>query len=162
VDALCFNFLQITSIVSINSFLIYITILIVSLSSSTLILSGVHADPLCILQLSMQINLEDKRKENRLSLLYRIIQHQEPALDIPSYYTPQTSTTRQSNAQHFILPTVTPFITRPATSSEQLKNGTSCHHQCMMNLNFKLHKLAILIAYLFLDVYQHLLKLFPI
>ena len=49
--------------------------------------------------------LEDRRKENRLSLLHRIIHHQEPALDIPSYYLPLTSTTRRSNTQHFILPT---------------------------------------------------------
>ena len=56
---------------------------------------------------------------------------QEPAFDIPSYYI-QTSTSRKSNTQHFILPTVTPFTTRPATSSEQLQNGTSYHHQCII------------------------------
>jgi len=49
--------------------------------------------------------LEDRRKVNRLSLLYSIIHYQEPAIGIPPYYLPQPSTTRQSSTQHFILPT---------------------------------------------------------
>ena len=110
-----------------------------------------HAVPLCILQLS-----EDKRKENRLSL-YIIQNHQEPALDIRSYhhitYHRATSTTRQSNTQHFILHANHDSLHYQTsyTSGKQLKNGTSCHHQCMMNLNFKLYRLAILRAYLFFD-----------
>jgi len=49
--------------------------------------------------------LEDRRKDARLSLLHRIINHQEPALEIPPYYLPQTSSTRRSSTQNFILPT---------------------------------------------------------
>ena len=48
--------------------------------------------------------LEERRKASRLSLLSRIVHHQEPAIQMPQYFLPQTSTTRQFHQLHFILP----------------------------------------------------------
>jgi len=91
---------------------------------------------------SCQINLEDKRKENRLSL-YIIQNHPASRTSlrhtIITYHKLPLPDTLIHNIL-FCMPTITPFITRPATSGKQLKNEMSCHHQCMINLNFKLYK----------------------
>jgi len=74
--------------------------------------------------------LEDRHKENRLSPL--AIQNHPASrttlrLDIPSYYLPPPDDpVHILRYQH-----LTPFINRPATSTEQLKIGTSCHYQCI-------------------------------
>ena len=48
--------------------------------------------------------LEERRKASRLTLLSRIVHHQEPAIQMPQYFLPQTSTTRQFHQLHFVLP----------------------------------------------------------
>ena len=48
--------------------------------------------------------LEERRKASRLTLLSRIVHHQEPAIQMPQYFLPQTSTTRQFHQLHFIFP----------------------------------------------------------
>ena len=55
--------------------------------------------------------LEGRWRESRLLLLSRIINHQEPAIEIPPYYLPQTSATRHSHNLHSILyPHLTPKV----------------------------------------------------
>ena len=55
--------------------------------------------------------LEGRWRESRLSLLSRIINHQEPAIKIPPYSLPQTSATRHSHNLHSILyPHLTPKV----------------------------------------------------
>jgi len=45
-----------------------------------------------------------QRDSSRLSLLSRIINHKESAIEIPPYYLLQTSATRKPHNLHFILP----------------------------------------------------------
>ena len=79
--------------------------------------------------------LEGRRRESRLSLLSRIINHQEPAIEIPPYYLPQTSATRHSHNLHFILPPSNTQSYQEGYLIEQLKNGTSCQPHIMKNYN---------------------------
>ena len=55
--------------------------------------------------------LEERWKASRLTLLSRIFHHQEPAIQLPHYFLPQTSTTRQFHQLSFIIT----YIKHPAT-----------------------------------------------
>ena len=48
--------------------------------------------------------LEQRREASRLSLFHRITHQQEPALQIPNYFLPQSTSTRQYHPLRLILP----------------------------------------------------------
>ena len=87
--------------------------------------------------------LEERQKTSRLTPLSRIVHHQEPAIQMPQYFLPQTSTTRQFHQLHHHH---APNIIKNAFFTELLKNGMSCHHLVMTNSWTNIYKSIYIIG----------------